>query len=252
MATNWPGRPAPKVRLLPRRLQVAELARIIDRSAPGIPVGVNESALAPVYLDLVNEPHLTVFGDAECGKTNLLRLIARGITERYTPAQARLVIADYRRGLLGAVEGDHLLDYAPRTRRSRRGSGRSAARCPSAARPGRDHCPAPRSQLVEGPGPVHPGGRLRPGGLRWQQPAQWPSGAPPQARDIGLHLIVTRRVGGVSRALYEPVLQRLRELDSPGLLMSGNREEGAVSAHCGRARNRPAGALWSAAATASS
>ncbi|RAO16717.1 ESX-4 secretion system protein EccC4 [Micromonospora noduli] len=50
----------------------------------------------------------------------------------------------------------------------------------------------------------------------------------PQARDIGLHLIVTRRVGGVSRALYEPVLQRLRELDSPGLLMSGNREEGAV------------------------
>ena len=50
----------------------------------------------------------------------------------------------------------------------------------------------------------------------------------PQARDIGLHLVITRRVGGVSRALYEPVLQRLRELDSPGLLMSGNREEGAV------------------------
>jgi len=50
----------------------------------------------------------------------------------------------------------------------------------------------------------------------------------PQARDIGLHLIVTRRVGGVARALYEPVLQRLRELDSPLLLMSGNREEGAV------------------------
>ena len=50
----------------------------------------------------------------------------------------------------------------------------------------------------------------------------------PQARDIGLHLVITRRAGGAARALYEPVLQRLRELDSPGLLMSGNREEGAL------------------------
>jgi S-DNA-T family DNA segregation ATPase FtsK/SpoIIIE len=50
----------------------------------------------------------------------------------------------------------------------------------------------------------------------------------PQARDIGLHIIVTRRVGGASRALFEPVLQRMRELDTPGLLMSGNREEGQL------------------------
>ena len=50
----------------------------------------------------------------------------------------------------------------------------------------------------------------------------------PQARDIGLHVILTRRAGGASRAIYEPVLQRLRELDGPGLLMSGNREEGAL------------------------
>src|SRR5439155_12890065 len=47
----------------------------------------------------------------------------------------------------------------------------------------------------------------------------------PQARDIGMHLLITRRAGGASRALYEPVLQRLRELDTPGLLMSGNRDE---------------------------
>jgi len=50
----------------------------------------------------------------------------------------------------------------------------------------------------------------------------------PQARDIGLHLIVTRRCGGAARGLFEPVLQRLRELDTPGLLMSGNREEGPL------------------------
>ena len=33
-----------------------------------------------------------------------------------------------------------------------------------------------------------------------------------QARDVGLHLVLTRRAGGAGRALFEPILQRLREL----------------------------------------
>ncbi|MEV1329807.1 type VII secretion protein EccCa [Micromonospora costi] len=229
VAENWPGRPAPKVRLLPRRLPVSELARIIDRSVPGLPIGVNESALAPVYLDLVNEPHLTVFGDAECGKTNLLRLIARGITERYTPAQARLVIADYRRGLLGAVEGDHLLDYAPSNQVFAQGLGsiRSAL---SNRLPGPDVTTAQLRDRSWWKGPdlyilVDDYDLVASGG---NNPLSALHELLPQARDIGLHLIITRRAGGIARALYEPVLQRLRELDTPGLLMSGNREEGAV------------------------
>jgi S-DNA-T family DNA segregation ATPase FtsK/SpoIIIE len=50
----------------------------------------------------------------------------------------------------------------------------------------------------------------------------------PQARDVGLHLVVTRRAGGASRALYDPVIQRLRELSAPGLVMSGPVDEGAL------------------------
>ncbi len=50
----------------------------------------------------------------------------------------------------------------------------------------------------------------------------------PQARDIGLHLVLTRRSGGAGRALYEPIIQRLRELSSPGLVMSGDQDEGAL------------------------
>ncbi|MFI2665602.1 type VII secretion protein EccCa [Micromonospora carbonacea] len=229
VARAWPGTPAPKVRLLPRRLPLAELARVADRTAPGLPIGVDESALAPVYLDLASEPHLTVFGDAECGKTNLLRVIARGIVERYTPAQARLVIADYRRGLLGAVEGEHLLDYAPSNQVFAQGlaSIRSAL---SNRLPGPDVTTAQLRDRSWWKGPdlyllvddydlVASGGNNPLGALHELLP---------QARDIGLHLIVARRVGGVARALYEPVLQRLRELDSPGLLMSGAREEGPV------------------------
>ncbi|MFF3853809.1 type VII secretion protein EccCa [Micromonospora sp. NPDC002575] len=229
VARAWPGAPAPKVRLLPRRLPLAELARVADRSAPGLPIGVNESALAPVYLDLASEPHLTVFGDAECGKTNLLRVIAKGIVERYTPAQARLVIADYRRGLLGAVEGEHLLDYAPSNQVFAQGlaSIRSAL---SNRLPGPDVTTAQLRDRSWWKGPdlyilVDDYDLVASGG---NNPLSALHELLPQARDIGLHLIVTRRVGGVARALYEPVLQRLRELDSPGLLMSGAREEGPV------------------------
>ncbi|MGN9807015.1 type VII secretion protein EccCa [Micromonospora sp. L32] len=229
VADAWPGAPAPKVRLLPRKLPFTELVRVADRSAPGLPIGVNESALAPVHLDLANEPHLTVFGDAECGKTNVLRLIARGITERYTPAQARIVIADYRRGLLGAVEGDHLLDYAPSNQVFSQGLGSIRSALQNRL-PGPDVTTAQLRDRSWWKGPelyilVDDYDLVASGG---SNPLTALHELLPQARDIGLHLIITRRVGGIARALYEPVLQRLRELDSPGLLMSGNREEGAV------------------------
>ena len=50
----------------------------------------------------------------------------------------------------------------------------------------------------------------------------------PQARDIGLHLVLTRRIGGAGRAMYDPLIGRLRELASPGIMMSGNRDEGVL------------------------
>ena len=48
------------------------------------------------------------------------------------------------------------------------------------------------------------------------------------ARDIGLHLVVTRRIGGAARALYEPVLARLKDLGVPAIVMSGDRDEGPL------------------------
>ena len=50
----------------------------------------------------------------------------------------------------------------------------------------------------------------------------------PQARDTGLHVAVARRSGGASRALYEPVIQSLRDLAMPGLLLSGSPDEGPL------------------------
>ena len=39
---------------------------------------------------------------------------------------------------------------------------------------------------------------------------------------------ITRRSGGASRALYDPVIMRLRELGSPGIVMSGDKNEGVL------------------------
>ena len=49
-----------------------------------------------------------------------------------------------------------------------------------------------------------------------------------QAKDVGLHLVVARRCGGAGRALYDPLLGRLRELTAPGLVMNGSPDEGAL------------------------
>ena len=49
-----------------------------------------------------------------------------------------------------------------------------------------------------------------------------------QARDVGLHIVVARRSGGASRASYESVLQSMRDLAMPGLLLSGSPEEGPL------------------------
>ncbi|MDQ2797393.1 MAG: type VII secretion protein EccCa, partial [Actinomycetota bacterium] len=106
----WNGPVAPPVRLLPRELPYADLP------APGttgssIPIGVDEDILAPVFIDFDAEPHFIAIGDVESGKSNLLRVIARGITNRWSSDQAKIITFDYRRGLLGAVTTAHQIGY---------------------------------------------------------------------------------------------------------------------------------------------
>jgi len=99
----WRGRPAPRIRLLPERIPYEQLPAPDPEHPHSIPIGINESRLAPVYLDFAAEPHFLCFADGESGKTNLLRTIARGIVARATPEQARIVLVDYRRTLLGLL-----------------------------------------------------------------------------------------------------------------------------------------------------
>jgi DNA segregation ATPase FtsK/SpoIIIE, S-DNA-T family len=40
--------------------------------------------------------------------------------------------------------------------------------------------------------------------------------------------VLTRRTGGAGRAMYEQFITRMRDLGSPGLLLSGDRGEGPL------------------------
>lgn len=230
VAAAAPGPGVAPVRLLPDRIELAAL----PPAAPGevgIPIGVDEERLARVSVDLAAEPHLVCFADAESGKTTLLRLVARSITERCTPEQARIVVVDHRRGLLGFVPPSHLLVHSstPET------TAAAAATVADSLRrrlPGPDVTPRALRERSWWSGPevyvliddydlVAPGGTV-------SHPLLPLVEFLPQAKDVGLHVVVARRSGGAGRALFDPLLGRLRELATPGLVMNGSPDEGAL------------------------
>jgi S-DNA-T family DNA segregation ATPase FtsK/SpoIIIE len=230
VAAAWPGEGFAPVRLLPERIDLHRLPAA-GPGATGIPLGVDEERLARVEIDLAAEPHLVCFADAESGKTNLLRLVARGVTSRYGPEQARLVVVDHRRTLLGAVPDSHLIGYAS-TGDATAEAAREVAASLRTRLPGPDVTPRALRERSWWTGPevyvlVDDYDLVAPGG-----------GAPhpllplveflPQAKDVGLHLVVARRCGGAGRALFDPLLGRLRELAAPGIVMNGSPDEGAL------------------------
>ncbi|MDX6428604.1 MAG: segregation ATPase FtsK/SpoIIIE, family, partial [Streptosporangiaceae bacterium] len=107
---SWTGPPAPQVRMLPARLSTRDLPA--PEGDFRVPIGLEEDRLSPVWHDFGESPHMVVVGDTECGKTNLLRLVAKAITERYTPEEARIMVVDYRRELIEAVPDAYRLGHA--------------------------------------------------------------------------------------------------------------------------------------------
>ncbi|RPA58070.1 type VII secretion protein EccCa [Gordonia oryzae] len=233
MTEFYGARRAPQVRTLPDRLDPVPVLSRAERegslSKSRIAIGIDEAALAPVVVDFEAQAHLVVFAEAEAGKTTLLRNIAEGVMRNATPDEAKVIMIDYRRGLLGVIEGEQLGGYAT-------------------AEDSATTMMANLAGLLKL--------RLPPDDVTQQQLKErsWWSGpdvylliddydlivtatnnplAPvvpylPQARDIGLRVVVTRRVGGAGRALYDPFVGRLKDLSCNGLIMGGTKDEGPL------------------------
>ncbi|MEJ7794526.1 MAG: type VII secretion protein EccCa [Nocardioides sp.] len=232
VSAAWQGPTGPKLRLLPVHIELEAVRDQAKRRA--VPermllLGINEKELAPVGLNPDAEPHLLVFGDGQSGKSSVLRAYVREIMRTRTPKEAQLVVVDYRRSMLGEVPDDYLLNYLT-----------SATQATPVLR---DLASYLENRI--------PGEDVTPEQLRNRS---WWTGAEvfvvvddydlvatqqsspvaalqplmAQARDTGLHVAIARRSGGASRALYEPVLQSMRDLAMPGLLLAGNPDEGPL------------------------
>jgi S-DNA-T family DNA segregation ATPase FtsK/SpoIIIE len=237
-AGKWKGAPARPVVVLPHVIRAGELAK---PSAGSVALGLSERDLGTVFVDLGgSDPHFLVFGDGESGKTNTLRTIVLGLMSSLTSEQAQILVIDYRRTLLGVLKPDYQLGYAGAE-------------------------PTAVAQLAETGQALTR--RLPPADISieklrarswWEGPEVYvvvddydlvatPSSNPllpllpllAQARDVGLHVVIARRTGGAGRGILEPVLLRLRELGTPGLLLSGDPQEGALLGSSRASPQRP-------------
>ncbi|BBX65418.1 ESX-4 secretion system protein EccC4 [Mycobacterium saskatchewanense] len=232
---------APPIPLLPAHVdQHTVVERAGVELGPRMLIGLEERRILPLPIDFDRNPHLLIVGDNECGKSATLRTLCREVVRTRTGAEARLMIVDFRRSLLGVVDGEHLGGYA--------GSP-----------------PALESLLAELLDSLRrrtPAGDVSQEQLRarswWSGPEFFlvvddydltaAAGNPlarvseflPHARDVGLHLVVARRSGGAERALFEPLLASLRDLGCMTLRMS-LRPDAVVPFGSGRPARLPPG-----------
>ncbi|MGW1597060.1 type VII secretion protein EccCa [Streptomyces sp. NPDC002343] len=234
---HWQAPGAPKVRLLPRRLDAAELPPGDRFPRRGVAFALDEENLEPVFVDFDQDPFFLVFGESESGKSNLLRLLIRQLSLRYGGDEAKFFVVDNRRALLDVTPASHLAEYIPMSSQM-------------------DHHMAALADLMQRRTPT---ADVTPQQLRdrswWRGPQVFvviddydlvstSSGNPlsgltemlPFARDVGVRFIIARSSAGAGRASYEPFMQRMKELGAQGLILAGDPAEGDI---LGGVRHRP-------------
>jgi S-DNA-T family DNA segregation ATPase FtsK/SpoIIIE len=198
----------------------------------GVPIGLEEFRLSPLSIDLLSSlgPHFIILGDTECGKTSLLRTWMRGIEQRYTPEKVSFAIIDFRKRLLDFVDSRHLLIYGYNQETLLAVIGNIKVDLEKRLQKSSDR---PLKELRR---PQNFSGRhyflfvddyemTMSGG---SSPLAHLADLLLVGHDIGFHLILVHRVGGIGRATYETVFQRLREVGTSALIMSGDPTEGRI------------------------
>ncbi len=237
---SWQGPPAPQVRMLPTRLKLSELPA--PKGDFKMPIGLEEERLSTVWHDFSETPHMIVVGDTESGKTNMLRMTAKAIMDRYTPAEARIMVVDYRRALVEAIPDAYRLGHAVSMDALKELIG-GAARAVTARVPGPEITPARMRTCDWWDGPrlfilVDDYDML--GTSAMNAPFDPLLNHLALGYEVGLHLVVARSAAGAGRGLGEPMLRRMQEVNTPTLLLSCPPSEGFILGSV-KGRNLPPG-----------
>lgn len=237
VSRQWQAAPAPEVRLLPREFPAESLPPGGSFPRRGVAFALDEDRLEPVYVDFEQDPFLLVFGESESGKSNLLRLLIRQLTQRYSGDECKMFVVDNRRSLLDVTPESHLAEYIPMSNAM-------------------DHHMAALADLMKRRAPT---AEVTARQLRdrswWRGPTVFvviddydlvatSSGNPlagltellPFARDVGVRFIIARSTAGAGRASYEAFMQRIKELGAQGVVLAGDPGEGDL---LGGVRPRP-------------
>lgn len=225
---RWRGAPAPPARVLPLRLLPEDVSAL--PGGRGVPIGVEELELESVQLDLLGaDPHLLILGDAESGRTTLLRAFVRALAAREAPEDAEIILVDPRRGLGDLAELPHVTTYAANGPLAAEAATRLATivaeRLPSDAAAahvarGPSTWPGPHYYLIVDDYDVLMG----PQG----SPLAALTGLLAHGRDAGVHVILARRVAGTTRGMFESFFQHFSELRPTGIILSGDTTEGPL------------------------
>ncbi|MFF8230761.1 type VII secretion protein EccCa [Streptomyces caelestis] len=237
VSRHWQAPGAPEVRLLPREFPAEQLPPGDRFPRRGVAFALDEDNLEPVFVDFEQDPFFLVFGESESGKSNLLRLLIKQVTQRYSGDEAKLFVIDNRRSLLDVTPSSHLAEYIPMSNSM-------------------DHHMAALADLMKRRTPTADvtAQQLRDRSW-WRGPTVYvviddydlvatSSGNPlagltellPFARDVGVRFIIARSTAGAGRASYEAFMQRVKELGAQGVVLAGDPGEGDL---LGGVRPRP-------------
>lgn len=216
--------PVPPLKMLPALL--TELPEPDDGSPlDGVAWGIGGPDLEVLSWDPVTQPHLVCIGSQGSGKSNFLSVILAGISHLGREA-ARLVVIDERRAHLGTLDEEMVAAY-----------GASASAATQAI------LDTVRTLEQRLPGPEVTPAQLAARSW-WEGPDIYLviddldlvsdiALAPllellPHARDVGLHLVLARKAGGIGRAMFGQFLSAVRDLQPALLLLDADRDEGTI------------------------
>lgn len=246
------GHAAARVRMLPKEIGIGEVfekwqARGGRLGAEVVPFGISEIGLVPAIADFAKSPHLLFTGRPECGLSSGLATIAQAVMRVYRPDQAQIYVVDPHNNLLRVVEGDHLGRYVYRQDQIRELGDTLGALFASRM---------PTSDQTQE--------ELASGTRRWSGPkifvlidreetlATWDTGGfvpgtgyplgsltpyITRGREVGLHLVVSRRIAQWGRTQTNPMVGEMVKAKSPAIVMDGDPGEGPI---IGDTKARPA------------